>query len=65
MPLCLLTAYYMVLIQENSSATITPLSEPFIESIALVCSRLVFHFKAQQLGNQTLYWVYDFQLGTS
>lgn len=62
---CPLTEYYMVLIQENGSAAITPLSEPFIESISLVCSRLVFHFKAQRLGNRTLYWVYDFQLGNA
>lgn len=52
----------MELIQEHSGAAITPLSEPFIESIALVCRRLVFHFQTQQLGNCTLYWVYDFQL---
>lgn len=65
MPLCPLTAYDTVIIQENSRATITLLSEPFIESIALVCSGLVFHLKAQRLGNRTLYWVYDFQLGNA
>lgn len=55
----------MELIQEDSSAAITPLSEPFIESIALVRRRLVFHFQAQRLGNRALYWVYDYQLANA
>lgn len=62
MPHCPLTAYYTGLIQENGSVAITSMSEPFIESIALVGSRLVFPFKARWLGNRILYWVYDFQL---
>lgn len=55
----------MELIQEDSSAAITPLSEPFIESIALVRRRLGFQFQAQRFGNHVLYWVYDFQLANA